>query len=160
WVIRPLLQRYALARPNARSSHRIPTPQGGGIAVIAATLAVSAACAALMGFAIPPTLFAATLFIALVGFVDDIRQIPVLPRLLLQGLAVGAVIFSAPEQSRLVEAVPLAVERSLLLVAGLWFVNLVNFMDGLDLLTVSEAVPITVAVVIAGWLGEVPLPAT
>ncbi len=27
-VLRPLLQRYALARPNARSSHVIPTPQG------------------------------------------------------------------------------------------------------------------------------------
>ena len=38
----PLLQRYALAHPNARSSHRKSTPQGGGIAVIAATIAVAA----------------------------------------------------------------------------------------------------------------------
>ena len=37
-AIKPLLQRYALARPNARSSHRVPTPQGGGIAVVAATI--------------------------------------------------------------------------------------------------------------------------
>src|SRR5258708_39170474 len=36
-LLRPLLQRYALARPNARSSHVTPTPQGGGIAVMAAT---------------------------------------------------------------------------------------------------------------------------
>src|SRR5258708_9270449 len=36
-LLRPLLARYALARPNARSSHVTPTPQGGGIAVIAAT---------------------------------------------------------------------------------------------------------------------------
>lgn len=28
--LRPLLQRYALARPNARSSHTVPTPQGAG----------------------------------------------------------------------------------------------------------------------------------
>lgn len=35
-VLRPVLVRYALARPNARSSHREPTPQGGGIAVVAA----------------------------------------------------------------------------------------------------------------------------
>jgi UDP-N-acetylmuramyl pentapeptide phosphotransferase/UDP-N-acetylglucosamine-1-phosphate transferase len=159
-AIRPLLQRYALARPNARSSHRIPTPQGGGIAVIAATLAVSAVCAALMGFAIPPALYGATLFMALVGFVDDVKSIPVLPRLALQGLAVGAVVFSAPETLRLVSTLPLIVERSLLLIAGLWFVNLVNFMDGLDLMTVSEAVPITAAIVLAGLLDEVPLPAT
>jgi len=36
-MLHPLLQRYALSRPNARSSHIAPTPQGGGIAVIAAT---------------------------------------------------------------------------------------------------------------------------
>ena len=43
WAIRPLLLNHALAKPNARSSHRIPTPQGAGIAVIAATLMVAGA---------------------------------------------------------------------------------------------------------------------
>ena len=52
WAIRPLLLRVALARPNARSSHRIPTPQGAGIAVVAATLIVAAAAIALAGTAI------------------------------------------------------------------------------------------------------------
>ena len=37
-ALMPWLKAYALARPNARSSHREPTPQGGGIAVIAASL--------------------------------------------------------------------------------------------------------------------------
>jgi len=40
-ALRPWLARYALAKPNARSSHKIPTPQGGGIAVVGATIAVS-----------------------------------------------------------------------------------------------------------------------
>ena len=40
-AIRPMLLRHALARPNARSSHRVPTPQGAGIAVIAATLLIA-----------------------------------------------------------------------------------------------------------------------
>ena len=38
----PLLERIALAKPNARSSHTVPTPQGGGIAVIAATIIAAA----------------------------------------------------------------------------------------------------------------------
>src|ERR1051326_6032869 len=76
WVIQPLLRRYALARPNARSSHRMPTPQGAGIAVIAATLTVAGLAAILMGFALPLVLFGATVFIALVGMLDDIRTIP------------------------------------------------------------------------------------
>ncbi len=84
WATRPLLQRYALARPNARSSHSIPTPQGAGIAVITAALAVAGVCSSLMHLAIPTALFGATLFIALVGLADDIKSIPVPTRLLLQ----------------------------------------------------------------------------
>jgi UDP-N-acetylmuramyl pentapeptide phosphotransferase/UDP-N-acetylglucosamine-1-phosphate transferase len=152
WAIHPLLQRYALARPNARSSHRIPTPQGAGIAVIAAALAVAGLAAGLMGFTLPLVLFGATVFIALVGMVDDIRPIPVLPRLLLQAAAVGAVIYAAPGDLRIAPALPLAVERGLLLLAGLWFVNLVNFMDGLDLMTVAEVVPATGALILLSWL--------
>jgi UDP-N-acetylmuramyl pentapeptide phosphotransferase/UDP-N-acetylglucosamine-1-phosphate transferase len=159
-LLRPLLQRYALARPNARSSHVVPTPQGAGIAVIAATLTVAATCAIASDIEIPAVLYAATLFLAAVGFADDIRPIQVLPRLVLQALAVGIVVFAAPADLRIVPAVPILLERTLLLFAGLWFVNLVNFMDGLDLMTVAELVPITGTLTLLGWLGELPaLPA-
>jgi UDP-N-acetylmuramyl pentapeptide phosphotransferase/UDP-N-acetylglucosamine-1-phosphate transferase len=108
----------------------------------------------------PLAVFAATLFIAVVGLADDVSSIPVLPRLLLQGLAVAAVVVAAPGELRVVPALPLWIERALLLLAGLWFVNLVNFMDGLDLMTVAEAVPVTAAVVLLGWLGEIPASTT
>jgi len=153
-LLRPLLQRYALARPNARSSHAVPTPQGAGIAVIAAALAVAGVAACMMGLGIPATLFAATAFIALVGLADDIRPIPVPPRLLLQAAAVGAVILTAPAELRIAPMLPLAIERGLLLLAGVWFVNLVNFMDGLDLMTVAEIVPITGALMLLGGIGN------
>ena len=158
-ITRPLLLRHAMARPNARSSHRIPTPQGAGIGVIAATLVVAGAVILLAGAAdlkIPVAVFGATLFIAIVGLVDDVRFIPVLPRLVLQGLAVTAIILTAPDDWRIIPPCPLWIERALVLLAGLWFVNLVNFMDGLDLMTVAEAVPITAAVVLLGWLGATP----
>lgn len=159
WTSRPLLQRYTLARPNARSSHRIPTPQGAGIAVIAATLIVASAWSAGVNVAIPPALVAATVAMALVGFADDIVSLPVLVRLVLQAAAVGAVVFTAPETARIVPAVPLALERGLVLLAGVWFVNLVNFMDGLDLMTVAEVVPITAALLLLGSLGDLSWPA-
>jgi UDP-N-acetylmuramyl pentapeptide phosphotransferase/UDP-N-acetylglucosamine-1-phosphate transferase len=162
WAIRPRLVRIALAKPNARSSHRIPTPQGAGIAVIAATLVVAVTVIAFAGaeMKIPVAVFGATLFIAAVGFADDVHSIQVVPRLLLQGLAVAAVILAAPENLRIVPACPLWLERGLLLLAGLWFVNLVNFMDGLDLMTVAETVPVTGALILLGWLAELPAPAT
>lgn len=159
WTSRPLLQRYALARPNARSSHRVPTPQGAGIAVIAATLIVASAWSAWANVAIPPGLVAATVVIALVGFADDIVSLPVLVRLVLQAAAVGAVVFTAPETARIMPAAPLALERGLILLAGVWFVNLVNFMDGLDLMTVAEVVPVTAALLLLGWLGDLSWPA-
>jgi UDP-N-acetylmuramyl pentapeptide phosphotransferase/UDP-N-acetylglucosamine-1-phosphate transferase len=159
WAIRPVLLRHALAKPNARSSHRVPTPQGAGIAVIAATLAVAAAIVAwgaALDLNIPAAVFGATLFIAIVGFADDVKSIPVLLRLLLQAAAVGAIVLTAPGALRIVPACPLWIERGLLLLAGLWFVNLVNFMDGLDWMTVAEVVPITAALVLLGSLGEFP----
>lgn len=158
WAIRPLMLRHVLAQPNVRSSHRIPTPQGAGIAVITATLLVAGIMAGSgsTDLKIPIAVFAASVFIAVVGFADDIKSIAVLPRLLLQGAAVAAVIFSASGELQIVPACPLWIERTLLLLAGLWFVNLVNFMDGLDWMTVVEVVPITVALMILGALGEFP----
>ena len=157
-AIRPLLLKHALAKPNARSSHRIPTPQGAGIAVIAATLLVTVAIMADASHVnIPIAVFGATLFIAIVGFADDLKSIPVLARLLLQGVAVGAIVFTAPDDLRIISACPLWIERGLILLAGLWFVNLVNFMDGLDWMTVAEIVPVTSALVVLGSLGDFPL---
>lgn len=106
------------------------------------------------------TIFAATLFIASVGFADDIKSIPVLPRLILQSVAVGAILFTASADLRIVPVCPLWIERGLLLLAGLWFVNLVNFMDGLDWITVAEVVPVTGAIALFGWFGEIPASVT
>jgi UDP-N-acetylmuramyl pentapeptide phosphotransferase/UDP-N-acetylglucosamine-1-phosphate transferase len=161
-VLRPVLFRYTLARPNARSSHREPTPQGGGIAVIVTTIGVTLiACAGVpeLRAAALPGVFAATILIAVVGFVDDVRPLPIAPRLLLQALAVAVVITALPAELRIAEFLPWWLERLLLLIAGVWFVNLVNFMDGLDWMTVAEIVPITGALVLIGFDGALPHPA-
>ncbi|WP_280710295.1 glycosyltransferase family 4 protein [Bradyrhizobium sp. BR13661] len=154
WLSMPLLQRYALARPNARSSHKVPTPQGAGIAVVAATLLVAGALAW-----IPLPVIGSALLLAAVGLVDDIRPLPVVLRLLLQAGAVAAVVFTTPETLRIVPVLPLVVERILILLGAVWFVNLVNFMDGLDLMTVAEVVPVTAALGLLGWSGDLSLSA-
>ena len=162
-LIRPKLLKHALAKPNARSSHQLPTPQGAGIAVVAATLAVAGLALAYVtdaGSNFPVTLFVATLFIAALGFADDIKPVPVLPRLFLQAIAVGAIVLASPSDLHLIPFVPFWIERGLLVLAGLWFVNLVNFMDGLDWMTVAEVVPVTAALALLGLYGELPLMAT
>jgi UDP-N-acetylmuramyl pentapeptide phosphotransferase/UDP-N-acetylglucosamine-1-phosphate transferase len=160
-VLRPLLARYALAQPNPRSSHKLPTPQGGGIAVLAATIAVSAAAiyfsapGAAASFQLALVL-AAVILIAGVGVLADIQPHNIAPRLLLQALAVSAVIVAFPSDLRIIPFLPLAAERVLLVFGGLWFVNLVNFMDGLDLMTVAEVVPIVTATGLIGFFGVMP----
>jgi UDP-N-acetylmuramyl pentapeptide phosphotransferase/UDP-N-acetylglucosamine-1-phosphate transferase len=160
-ALRPWLRRVALAKPNARSSHREPTPQGGGIAVVVATIV--AACGAwyfsgLAASAASPLLpvFAAVVLIAALGAADDVRSIGVAPRLLLQALAVALVIYALPSELRIAPFLPWWMERLALVVGGLWFVNLVNFMDGLDWMTVAEVVPITAALAMIGAFGLLP----
>lgn len=158
--LRPVLQRIALARPNNRSSHTQPTPQGGGIAVIGATLMVAAIGFAMLGplagTGQMAALVAATLLLAITGLADDISSVPPAPRLALHFVAVAMVIYALPDDARLAPALPWWTERALLLIAGVWFVNLVNFMDGIDWMTVAEVVPITMGLAIAGALGALP----
>ncbi len=161
----PLLVRYTVARPNVRSSHKAPTPQGGGIAVIGATTIVIAGT-----LIAAPTLFidprqtaitfTAALGLAIVGITDDVRPLEALPRLILQTLAVAVVITALPETLRIFPLIPWWLERALLLVAGIWFVNLVNFMDGIDWMTVAEVVPISAALTAFGLIGALPPDAT
>jgi UDP-N-acetylmuramyl pentapeptide phosphotransferase/UDP-N-acetylglucosamine-1-phosphate transferase len=158
-ALRPVLARYALARPNARSSHKEPTPQGGGIAVVAAALASLWLGAGLSGIAGGTQLAAltlATVLLALVGAIDDIRGLGAAPRLIIQAVAVGIVIATLPVDFRIAPYLPRTIEWMLLLVGGVWLVNLVNFMDGIDWMTVAEVVPVTAGVVLLGAIGVAP----
>ncbi len=165
-LLRPWLARYAMVQPNARSSHLQPTPQGGGIAVVVATLVV-----AWGAFALSPALLhnqggqflavtAATALLAVVGAIDDIRSLPAGARLAMQCIAVSAVVTALPNELQILPQVPWPIERTCLFLAGVWFVNLVNFMDGIDWMSVAEFVPVTGAIVLLGLAGAVePLPA-
>ncbi|MBV9970595.1 MAG: glycosyl transferase [Xanthobacteraceae bacterium] len=155
----PLFERYALARPNARSSHKTPTPQGGGVAVVLGGLAAILAFAVIWqphDLATLAPLGAAVVLLATLGVADDIVSLPALPRLALQSVAVLTVIANMPAELRALPIMPLAVERSLEALALLWFVNLVNFMDGIDWITVAETVPIAAGVYILSMFGAVP----
>jgi UDP-N-acetylmuramyl pentapeptide phosphotransferase/UDP-N-acetylglucosamine-1-phosphate transferase len=161
-VLFPLLRRYALARPVARSSHKVPTPQGGGIAVIASTLvALSWAAASIEGHALASdrhllAVIAATVALAVLGMTDDIRPMPAGPRLVLQAFAVGIVVATLPADLRIAPAFPFAIERVAVAFGLLWFVNLVNFMDGIDWMSVAEVAPVTAGLAILSALGALP----
>jgi UDP-N-acetylmuramyl pentapeptide phosphotransferase/UDP-N-acetylglucosamine-1-phosphate transferase len=160
-VLKPLLVRYLLARPNARSSHNVATPQGAGAAVTLSMLVVCGAAFLLWPYsngqpALAPVLAAAAA-LAVLGALDDAHALSVSWRLIGQILAAVAVVLWLPEDFRLLpDILPLAVERVLLVLGAVGLVNVVNFLDGIDWMTVAEVVPMTLGIAILQVMGAVP----
>ncbi|MFC5743341.1 MraY family glycosyltransferase [Dyella tabacisoli] len=131
-------RRGMLDQPGQRRSHSIPTPRGGGIGlVIAAWLGMISALALLPG--VWPSILVigsavATLLVAAVGWWDDHHALPVLPRLGVQLLAV--LLFAAS----LIDGALSWLWLPVLLLAGVWSINLHNFMDGIDGLLAQQAI--------------------
>jgi UDP-N-acetylmuramyl pentapeptide phosphotransferase/UDP-N-acetylglucosamine-1-phosphate transferase len=153
----PLFSRYALARPNARSSHKVPTPQGGGIAFITIALLVGMPLAISEGTAPAAPLMFCLLVLAMVflGGFDDIHPLNWRVRLGIQAVLVAGVLWLMPGEWRIAPAFPLIVERGFALLLGVWFVNLTNFMDGIDGILVVGFLPMMLALG-TGFLGLLP----
>lgn len=130
-VLVPALVRFAIGRdlldvPNARSSHEVPTPRLGGLAVIAGSWAAASFLEG--GFFL---LLAATLA-GLVGMLDDLVDLRFWMKALGQAaVALGLLLIAPPP---LVEAAG-ALWPGALLFGVVWVVavvNAYNFMDGID----------------------------
>ncbi|MGH6864743.1 MAG: glycosyl transferase [Methyloceanibacter sp.] len=159
-VLKSLLARHLLAHPNERSSHVTATPQGAGLALMLSLLVVCLGAIMLKAAVPPPSLvpvLAATALLTLLGALDDAHALSVWWRIIGQTLAALAVTLTLPADFRLSpELVPLNLERGLTVLGIVWFVNAINFLDGLDWMTVAQVVPITLGVAILHALGIVP----
>ena len=69
----------------------------------------------------------------------------------------SVVVVVASGDTRILPQAAPWVEQGLLVIGGVWFVNLVNFMDGIDWITAAEMVPITAFVALLGAAGLLPL---
>lgn len=154
WWGTGMLQRHVaerlgmIDRPNERSSHTIPTPRGGGLAIVAVSLSL---CLLLWQQGLLPPAFAMAVVgggaaVALIGFWDDRRHVPAARRLLVHGGAALWAIYwldglPAIDVGR--ETIVLPAWGAVLAVFFLvWLVNLYNFMDGIDGLAGVEAVTV------------------
>lgn len=152
WVTRWLAGRAILDHPNARSSHSRPTPRGGGLGLLAG-LAVGWAGTLLLLPGADPRATGVTLagaaVLAAVSFVDDLRGLPVALRLAVQVAAVAAALATLPADARVLPgALPLAVDRLATGLAWLWFINLFNFMDGIDGIAGVESLSIALGLTV------------
>lgn len=155
------LRRALLDIPNERSSHSVPTPRGGGLAIVV-TLAVGMAILGMAGV-VPARLVWAMLvggtLVAGVGWLDDHRHVPPRWRALVHMVAAVWAVYclGGLSQFRLGgETWHLGWLGSVLaVVAIVWLINLYNFMDGIDALAGLEAVTAGLgAAVLLWWAGN------
>ncbi len=166
-VLRSLIRFEAYDRPNARSSHERPKPRGGGLALLPVLLFSWIAAVSWLGAA--PTDFwpvvSAAAVLTVVSWFDDLRSLPVVLRLAVQALAVGLALAAMDGVGLVFQGLlPPLLDRLAAGLLWLWFVNLFNFMDGIDGISGVEAGSLGLGLVLIGavaaWPGvQVALPA-
>lgn len=145
WLVLKLLVRYGIFdTPNERSSHAHPKPRGGGLAVLAVLLPSWGLIHLLYGAAPPGfvAVLAATLVLAAISWLDDVKSQPIALRLIAQFAAAGIGIgFTALDNGSFLlfqGLLPNWLDHGIKAFAWVWFINLFNFMDGADGITGVE----------------------
>ncbi|CNK98189.1 polyprenol phosphate:N-acetyl-hexosamine 1-phosphate transferase [Yersinia frederiksenii] len=154
-----LLRVYALKNniidtPNSRSSHVIPTPRGGGVAIVVSFL-IGIMLFYFQGYlALLPAvgLIISGGVIALVGFWDDHGHIAARWRLLAHFSAAAFLLFCLggfPALTISGYTIDLGLFGSVFgLLFLVWMLNLYNFMDGIDGLASAEAVIVCIGAIV------------
>jgi Fuc2NAc and GlcNAc transferase len=165
WVLTLCLRRYALSKslmdiPNERSAHSVPTPRGGGVAIVVSFLVTLPVLAELdlLGTSALYGLLGSGLLVAMIGFADDHAHIAARWRLLGHFVAGAWALFwlngFAP-----IELFDTTIDLGwfghlLALIYLVWMLNLYNFMDGIDGLASAEAISSCLGMCLVYWFSE------
>ncbi|WP_185268634.1 MraY family glycosyltransferase [Halopseudomonas xiamenensis] len=166
-----MLRRYALSRslmdiPNARSSHSVPTPRGGGVAIVLAYLAVLPLVGyqGWLSWPLVVGLMGTGALVAVIGFLDDHGHIAARWRLLAHFVAAAWLLAWLPALPRLAllgTSFDLGLIGYVLAAVMLvWLLNLYNFMDGIDGIASVEAITVCVGGALLYALVGIPMLAT
>ena len=136
-----------LAPPSERGMHSVPVPSGAGVAIVGTILVLWPLAEGFQLRSMHFLLIAALAGLTAVSWLDDRHQLPPSLRLGVHAAAVGLMLAALPADARVAPAVPLLMERAALGFAWIWFINLYNFMDGIDGIAASEGIAIAVGYV-------------
>lgn len=165
WFLTALIRRWAVRadlidRPNERSSHKMPTPRGGGVAIVCAffgaliALWLSDRAAATLTFA----LLSSGLPVAIVGFLDDRKPLPARWRFLVHTASAMALLWALRQIPPLMafgRELDLGWSAPILALLYLvWMTNLYNFMDGIDGIAGVQAVTVALGGAYCSWLAS------
>jgi UDP-N-acetylmuramyl pentapeptide phosphotransferase/UDP-N-acetylglucosamine-1-phosphate transferase len=154
WIIKSVAIKHRIVDvPNERSSHDIPTPRGGGLAVVASWfIAIT-----ILFFSdyIESSLYYALMtgvLLAIVSLIDDIFSLSPIIRLLAQTTA-AIIAFNFLNGIAAVNISGLTIVSPYILypvalIGIIWFINLFNFLDGIDGYASLEALTIAAIMMI------------
>lgn len=151
FILTWFLRRYALASslmdiPNERSSHSVPTPRGGGVAIVISFLAVLLFMGSTQWLAWPFVIgiVGAGATVAVLGFLDDHGHIAARWRLLGHFSAAAWALYwlgGLPPLLIFGYSFDLGfIGHALAAIYIVWMLNLYNFMDGIDGIASIEAI--------------------
>lgn len=152
-----LSARQVVAVENDRTMHSGQVPQGGGRAVIAAALATALAMSPWQAWY--AVLVPAAAGLAVMSAMNDRRDIPFLWRLAAHLGAAALLLLLIPSQTYIFGGLlPFGLDRAVALLALGWFINLYNFMDGIDGLSGIESMTIAGGALAVLWRAGVASP--
>lgn len=161
WVRRLLIRQGLFDEPNTRSLHADPVPRGGGLAILAIVIPSMIATALIQHDILRYAgLIMGVLVLAFISWLDDRQSnkggAGVIMRLSLHLFAACLGSLAFPSQETLFGgALPFELDRALMIVGWVWFMNLYNFMDGIDGITCSETISLaTGACVVMAAIGH------
>ena len=146
WVCRRAETLRLLQMPNHRSSHAQPTPNGGGLGIVIAGSLAGIALVLFSGWTLGWYVLGLAVLLAVVGLRDDIQHLPARVRFGVQVAVCAGLLFSLGDLPTFSFSVGLEfavggwILSGLLLVGGVWWINLFNFMDGIDGIAGAQAV--------------------
>lgn len=159
WVRRFAEKRGIRDVPNARSSHDVPTPRGGGLTMVMLT------CVGLIwllatdqaAWSVYLSILIGGVLVGAVGFIDDIRSVGAAKRFMVHSIAALSFLLGLGAMPTLDFGL---FELSGVLAIGwmvlyiIWFINLYNFMDGIDGIAGIEALSISLPLAILSLLHQ------
>ena len=148
WIRKILFRKNLLDQPNERSSHTVPVPRGGGWALLAVLVpAIIITSLKQHSFVEHAGLLGGIVVLAGISWVDDKRGVNALARLSLHLLAAYLGSLCLPPTATLFGGLlPFAYDRAVLIVGWALFLNLYNFMDGIDGITGTETISLATGV--------------
>lgn len=154
-LVRQLTSLDLVDQPNDRRMHKVVTPRGGGLAIVAIVIIGFLAFEYLSTKALLQSLKIIPVFtvIAAISFLDDLRTVQISIRLIIHLLCAGLAIFLFLYPLPLLgETLPSLADFILSTICLAGFLNIYNFLDGTDGITASESIHLSATILMLCYL--------